>query len=400
MTGYLLRRVAAGIVTLWLFVTIVFVLLSTLLPYDYASRFGFGCAPCALEVRQSLGLDRPLAVQYVDYLGGLVSGSLGTSFAGEPVTTFLSGDALWRTVLMFAVGSVLAFGLGAWLGRLAAWRRVPGGAAVINATAILLYSAFPPFLVFVLLRYTHDPMRWLRDLLGLPADERFVWAATTWSEPDVLRLVGLTLLAAVVAAVGIRAMARRRRWPVSARWLALPVMVAVAVGVWALAGVLEPALNVLFHGPRFRGIGAGGPAGGNAFLGLLGFTLLAFGEITLVVDTGMAGERDEQYVQTARAKGLPDDLVRDRHVARNAILPALSRFVVGLPLILTGLMIVERELGLGGLSTEFFAAVERADIPVMMGALVAFGAIAMLARLALEVVHAWLDPRLRTEVSR
>lgn len=403
MGRFLARRLAWSMAALVIFVTVTFLGVSAL-PYDYAARYGMGCPACAAEAAEALGLTRPLWAQYLDFMGELATGSLGTSFAGVPVSEALTGHAMWVTLLIFGFGAVIAFLLGAWLGRLAAWR-AGATTGVLNTAAILGFAIFPPFLVFLLLRWSDTPMRALRSLLGTPADERHVWVAGTWTETGALKLVGATLLVAVVAGVVLRAVARRRRWPGWTATAVTPATLGLAVASWAAVGAWQPAMTVLFHAPRYAGggggmgggfQGAGGQGGGNVFLAIVGFVILAFGEILLVVEASMDAETDEDYILTAHAKGLADTVVRNRHAARNAVLPALSRFVVGLPLLLTGLIIAERELEIPGLSTVFFNAAQAADLPLVTGALVTFGMLTIGARLVLEVVLAAVDPRIRT----
>ena len=402
MLKFLGRRTVWSLASLLIFVTITFYGMS-LLPFDYASRFGLGCRACADEVRESLGLDRSVNEQYLDFLGELASGSLGTSFSGRPVSDVIFGRPLWVTVLVFGLGAVLAFLLGIWLGRLASWRASSQRKGTLNTIAILGFTIFPPFLVFLLLRYSEAVMRWIRPNVGVPPDERHVWAATTWTEVDAIKLVGSSLLIAIVAGLIIRAIARRYRWPSWIRTWATPAALASAVASWALVDAWKPALTVLFHAPRYEAAsgagGAAGQGGGNVSLALFGFMVLAFGEIMLVVEASMQSERDEHYIFTARAKGLTDGEVRDRHALRNAILPALTRFVIGLPLLLTGLIIVERELELPGLSTVFLDAALAADLPLVTGALLLFGAVTLGAKLLLEILVARLDPRIHIEGS-
>jgi peptide/nickel transport system permease protein len=405
---YLARRLGWSLAALVVFASAAFFLVAAL-PFDYASAAGFGCPGCAGELRGSLGLDRPLVVQYAEFMRRLASGSLGESFSGQPVLDILTGQPMWTTVFIFGLGAVLAFVLGAWLGRIAAWKAGRAGAGLLNVLAITTYTLFPPFLVFVLLLYLNDPLRHLRDWLGLPRDEGAIFASSGWDEVATIKLVGMSLLVAAVAAVLVRRYLRARRAP---RWLTalvFPVALVLTGVVWWALGAWEPAMNLLLHAPRFHGSGFGGlnrgfqgaagQGGGNALLAIVGVIILSFGEILLVVEASMASETDEQYVLTARAKGVPDDVVRDRHAARNALLPALTRFVIGLPLLLTGLIIVERELELRGLSTLFLDAAQGADVPVVLGALVLFGGIVLLARLALEVLIAALDPRVRAQVA-
>jgi ABC-type dipeptide/oligopeptide/nickel transport system permease component len=95
--------------------------------------------------------------------------------------------------------------------------------------------------------------------------------------------------------------------------------------------------------------------------------------------------------------------VRDRHVAPNAIVPALSRFITSVPYLLTGLIIIERELRLGstptaagGIASLFFEAIESGDVPVILGILLMVGAIGMALRIALDVAQMVMDPRIRS----
>ena len=119
----------------------------------------------------------------------------------------------------------------------------------------------------------------------------------------------------------------------------------------------------------------------------------------------MHGTASEDYVRTARAKGLAEVDVRNRHASRLAILPAISRFVVSLPFVLTGLVIIEfafttpihhnATILYPGISRLVFAAIDVRDFPLVVGGLLLIGVVGVLARLVLDLVHAWLDPRVR-----
>ena len=81
MTGFLLRRLSSGLLGLAVFASVMFFVSDWLVPGDYASIFGSGAA----EVREALGLNRPVWVRWWEWLGQLAKGSLGSSFTGEPV---------------------------------------------------------------------------------------------------------------------------------------------------------------------------------------------------------------------------------------------------------------------------------------------------------------------------
>ena len=135
----------------------------------------------------------------------------------------------------------------------------------------------------------------------------------------------------------------------------------------------------------------------SAVMATAAIVLIAFGEIMLVMRAGVSSEMTEDYVFTARAKGVPERIVRDRHVAPNAVLPAMSRFITSVPYLITGLIIIERELRLHGVASLFFVAVEDGDVPVILGILVFVGILSLVLRIGLDVAHAVMDPRFRIQ---
>ena len=110
---------------------------------------------------------------------------------------------------------------------------------------------------------------------------------------------------------------------------------------------------------------------------------------------GMEAEQSEDYVLTGRAKGLTERAVRDKHVARNVLAPVLAGSFLTFPTVLAGMIIVEYELEMQGLSSVLFDAIEFQDIPVIMGVIVVLGLIGIGFRLVTDVTIAMLDPRQR-----
>ena len=112
MTAYLLRRLGWAVVTLFIFVAVVFIGLQLLLPFDFSTQFAFGGrGDDYYAVRESLGLDRPLLARVGLYVLGLAQGDLGMSYTGEPVAAVI-GRSLPFTLLVFAVGGILAYRAG------------------------------------------------------------------------------------------------------------------------------------------------------------------------------------------------------------------------------------------------------------------------------------------------
>jgi ABC-type dipeptide/oligopeptide/nickel transport system permease component len=386
---FLLRRLLWSAVSLFLFLAIVYFGISIVMPYDWASQFALYRTHFELELmRRLLGLDLPLWKQYVVWLGNVLTGRLGQSFSGIPVVSVLE-SAVPPTLLVFVIGMVLAFLLGRWLGKVVSWRRPGRSPAAISGAvtlgAVALYTAFPPFLALLMRHFFAPGVHRLRALLGLDFSST-MWHSSPLSEPRVIFYILVTFIGVLLILAGVNGALRRlsrRRVPWILQKTALvccTVLVLLgAVRIWHVLGFGPQALDVVVR----------------ALLPLATFVLLFFGETMLITRTAMADTLQEEYISAARAKGLRERAVRDRHAARNAALPVLSRLVISLPYILTGLIIVEREVLWSGIGERMFNAVYTQDMPLVMGILLVVGAICLAARLALEITYAALEPRIR-----
>lgn len=375
MTRFVARRVLWALVTLALLVTIAFFAVNLLLPYDFA--VGVGQRPRAIErIREALGLDRPLFVQWLDYMWHFVRGDLGESYDGDSVSRLVL-NVLPVTVAIFAVGGVVAYLLGEWMGRIVAWSRRRVLSATTSVASVLLFSAFPPFLVFLLTHFGTDWLFEVRSWFGLG-----VKAYEPVPAGPLLNVIAVGLVAAFIGGIVLRSWARRHDRRALA-FAAVPVGLMafvtslLALGVWA-----EAIDRILWP---------------SAAMATLAIILIAFGESMLVMRAGVASEMTEDYVFTGRAKALPEKEIRDKHVAPNAVLPAISRLITSVPYLLTGLIIIERELNLNGVASLFFNAIETGNVPIIVGILVVVGLIGLVLRVVLDIVQAIIDPRIRIE---
>jgi peptide/nickel transport system permease protein len=123
--------------------------------------------------------------------------------------------------------------------------------------------------------------------------------------------------------------------------------------------------------------------------------LLTFGETMLVMRATMLEAMEADFVPTAKAKGLRDSQVRDRHVARVAILPVLARFILHLPLVVIGSFILERIFSWEGMGKVLFDSAKSNDLPVLMTVLSLVGVGILLSHITLDLLNLWLDPRQR-----
>jgi peptide/nickel transport system permease protein len=385
MWRYVTKRMLWAVATLLVVVTIAFFAINLLLPYDFAIGLGER-EEAAQQIREVLGTDRPLVAQWADYMIGLLQGNLGVSFddfgywmAGAP-TDGVRGEILAvlpSTLAIFAVGGVIAYLLGEWLGRAVAWHRSRTLRASASSISVLAFTSFPPWLVFLLTYFLTDRLFQVRAWFGLGP-------VAYGPAPDgpLLGVLAFGLTIALTGGIVLRGWARKNGRRLLA-FAALPLGVAALVVALLSLGVWADAIDDLTLP--------------SAVMATAAIVLIAFGEIMLVMRAGVSAEMTEDYVFTARAKGLPERLVRDRHVAPNAVLPAMSRFITSVPYLITGLIIIERELRLHGVASLFFTAIEDGNTPMILGILVFVGVIGLVLRIGLDIAQAMLDPRIRIE---
>jgi len=379
MLRFIIKRLVSGLMVLFLFQTAVFFAVQVILPGDYISQFTmFLSSGEEQEFRQYLGLDLPIWERYLNWLQNLLRGDLGRSFSlrgpGPSVFEILK-DVTPPTILVFGMGTALAFLLGLWLGKITGWRKPGLLTGTITFGGIALYTSFPPWLAFLLVYFISTQLGILPNLLS-----HRLWQNAALTSSQVMLDMVLALLVVIAGVLALNTLIHRLR----RRWLPTPIFLLFVaagwVGSWILAGIYPYALDIARA----------------AALPLIGYVLLSFGEIMLIMRTTMLDVMHEQYVHTARAKGLTDNAVRDRHVARNAILPVLSGLVVRLPYLFTGAVMLERALHWEGVGTELFTAVGYQNILLVMGLVLVIGVISLVARLLLDILQVWLDPRLRT----
>lgn len=393
MTGYVVNRLVSGLVTLFFFASLLFFVVNLVVPGDFVSQFIL-TGESAGAMRDRLGIDRPLWEQYLSWLGALVTLDLGMSFTGQPVWGSIV-EALPSTLFVLIVGLGLAFVVGGWLGRFSGYRGPSVLTGSMTFAAIVFLTAFPPALAFAMEHIVRITLRYRRQGEFGGLDEAR-WLVSELSPSQVLwRMViaiALTIGLVWLLEWSLRKVTRRRvpLWPF------FVVMVAVPYLAWRSMGLDEHVLDLA----------------GTMLLLVAGVLLLTFGDVLLVTRAAMDDVMLEDYIMVARAKGLPEREVRNVHAARPAMLPVLSRFTVSIPYFLTGLVILEavfagvgagsgflsvleRIQGQPGLGTLIFDAVRLQNTPLIVGSLVVVGALTLLIRIALDVAHAALDPRIR-----
>jgi ABC-type dipeptide/oligopeptide/nickel transport system permease component len=103
----------------------------------------------------------------------------------------------------------------------------------------------------------------------------------------------------------------------------------------------------------------------------------------------------EDYIRTARAKGLREGIIIVRHALRNSLIPVITIMGPIFAFLVTGTIITETIFGVPGIGRYFVTSITNRDYPVIMGTALLFAVIIVLANLTVDLLYAWLDPRIR-----
>jgi len=125
-------------------------------------------------------------------------------------------------------------------------------------------------------------------------------------------------------------------------------------------------------------------------------TLGYLADYSLIMRSSLLDELGEDYLQTARAKGLRDVTVRNRHAVRNALLPTTTVIALNLGFVVSGAITVETVFSIPGLGLLSTDAIGVPDFAVLQGTFLVATAGVIVANLAANLIYGWLDPRVRT----
>jgi peptide/nickel transport system permease protein len=120
--------------------------------------------------------------------------------------------------------------------------------------------------------------------------------------------------------------------------------------------------------------------------------------ISLFVRNGMLEVLHQDYITTARAKGLKENRVVYGHALRNALLPLITIFGLSIPGLIGGSVIAESIFAIPGMGKLFYDAVLMRDFPVIMGILTIGSVLTLIGNLLADLSYAWADPRVRRGV--
>jgi peptide/nickel transport system permease protein len=283
------------------------------------------------QVRHQYGLDKPLPIQYWDYLKTVSSGNLGTSITTYRPVTYEIRHRFPATFELALGAMVFAIGVGIPLGFFAAKKY---GSLFDQASLVgsLIGISIPIFFLGLILKYIFAV--------------RLGWLPSIGRE-DVLAVrahpTGFFVLDAIIAA------------DPGALWDAIKHLILPSIA--------------------------------------LGSIPLAI--VTRITRASVLDVQHEDYVRTARAKGLPPNEVDRRHVLRNALLPISTIIGLQTGLLLSGAVLTETVFAWPGVGSWLTAAIPNRDYPVLQGGILFVAIVFVLVNLVVDISYAIINPRIR-----
>jgi peptide/nickel transport system permease protein len=383
MRKYLARRLVQNVLTFFLFLTVIYFLLDAQ-PGDFSNIFLNDPRLTAEQrqlLRHNLGLDRPAWERYLIWLRNFMRGDFGISFSNYPRPVLdVIAERVPRTIVLFLSSTVVSFYLGFIAGKVLAWRR--GGLLeyVTTIGGVALYTVFLPWFALMMIWLFAYTLGWFP--IGKFIDP-VLWRAAPFSANYVfLRMLATGLIGSVVLLMWV--FSTRRFDPVSRarlRWLGVGLVLLGIVVYWLFftEGAARYAFDILHH----------------LILPIVTLAAISFAGTMLLTRSSMLETLREDYILAARAKGLPENVVRDKHAARNALLPVLTSFVFSLAGVLNGGVITETTFSWPGMGLTLLKAANTQDIPTTVGVLVFTGALTLTAHFVVDILYVYLDPRVR-----
>jgi peptide/nickel transport system permease protein len=329
---YVLTRLLLAPLMLWTITTLVFLLLRAT-PGDPVDAILGGRAPEDVkeEYRERLGLSAPLWMQYLRYLGSLLRLDLGTSLTSQ-------GQSVWEIIQLHfpATAELAVCGL---------------AVAFLVGVAVGTLSASRSGTVF--------------DAGGR------LFGIITYSLP--MFWVGMVLQLIFAVQLG---------WfPVGTRF-PIPEPESIT-GLYTIDSLLSGNLGQFFTALYYLTLPS------------LTLGLLLSGIFERIVRVNLKQTLKADYVEAARARGIPERQIVFAHALKNAMIPVITVLGLTLASLLGGAVLTEVTFSWPGLGNRLYDAISARDYPTVQGILVFFGAIVVMASIAIDIINALIDPRIR-----
>ncbi|MDH3190874.1 MAG: ABC transporter permease [Acidimicrobiia bacterium] len=385
MLKYIAKRIVQMFFVFIVFLTLTFFLLQAL-PGDIVSQKLAGNPNLPAEARQialaRLGLDRPLWEQYTSYLVNFFQGDLGFSYSQypRPVVDIIA-ERLPRTIVLFFTAIVLIYWTGFMTGKYLAWRRNQRGEMAITIGGVGLYTVFYPWFAILLIWIFGVKMKLLPINQFINPQK---WTQAPYRANEVFTWITVSVAALLVFLFLVALVARRmpdRRAERLVRWPGIIVGFGVFAWWWLTSPAYEFGVDIATH----------------MILPVMTLTLIGFAGIMLLTRSSMLETMKEDYILTARAKGLPESKVRDKHAARTALLPVTTSLVLAIASVIDGGVITETVFSWPGMGEILVTSVVLEDVPLALAAFSFVGLMAVVGHLVSDILYGFLDPRIRVQ---
>lgn len=414
MLRYLLKKSAYGLLVLLGVVTTVFFLFN-LAPGDPARNIAGENAPeeTLRNIRRKLDLDLPLGKRFALYLNDLSPLSVHNSV--NPASRIYLDSTVYRAAKLCKVGRARVL--------VAKFPYLKRSFLSDKSVSSILSSALPGTIVLAVLSIGlalvmglllgiycalhkdawSDRLLLLCTAVGMAGPSFFVamlvaWlGAVVWREQIALPLWPMAVLSVwLLSGLLFRSKMPRARW--------FLVLLVTSLAAYWLSDTGPLAWSVVLPGTGLNMTGSlysvdvyAGEYLNPANLILPVFTLMIrpLSVIVQLTRSSLLEVLSQDYIRTARAKGLSERQVVWRHGLRNALNPVVTAVSGWFASLLAGAVFVEFVFGWKGLGQEMFGAIEKQDMPVVMGGVIVIAAAFVAVNVCVDLIYGWIDPRVR-----
>ncbi len=414
MLRYLLKKSAYGLLVLLGVVTTVFFLFN-LAPGDPARNIAGENAPeeTLRNIRRKLDLDLPLGKRFALYLNDLSPLSVHNSV--NPESRIYLDSMVYRAAKLCKVGRARVL--------VAKFPYLKRSFLSDKSVSSILSSALPGTIVLAVLSIGlalviglllgiycalhkdawSDRLLLLCTAVGMAGPSFFVamlvaWlGAVVWREQIALPLWPMAVLSVwLLSGLLFRSKMPRARW--------FLVLLVTSLAAYWLSDTGPLAWSVVLPGTGLNMTGSlysvdvyAGEYLNPANLILPVFTLMIrpLSVIVQLTRSSLLEVLSQDYIRTARAKGLSERQVVWRHGLRNALNPVVTAVSGWFASLLAGAVFVEFVFGWKGLGQEMFGAIEKQDMPVVMGGVIVIAAAFVAVNVCVDLIYGWIDPRVR-----
>jgi len=339
LRGFILKRTIYSIILVFFVLTLNFIIFH-LMPGNPIELFVGGLriknAEMIPKILALYGFDQPLHVRYVKYLQNMLTFQFGASFFTGELIIDEVGERLFNTLLLMGLVEIFSITIGVILGVIAAHRRGGIFDNISVVTSLTTYS-LPSFwigMMLLLIFYYH--LGWFPGAGVYPRDWAIIYRDTGGLPPPII--------------IGP---------------IALPSLIEIGGRLWHL------------------------------FLPVLTLTLFSYGGYLLLTRATMLEALTEDYIITARAKGLKERTVLYKHALKNASLPLITNAALTFGFILSGAIISEQVFTYHGLGKWIWESISIYDYPALQAIFYLIALCVIIANFIADLLYGVVDPRIK-----